>query len=408
MEKIASSRLLYACDNSRDALVLHISATQDRLYELADEMGLMKRSKSGKVMIFSRACLDDFQEDDMGSVLTAAEAQFLAKFALESVKPETEDSVPKYPKVKLCPSRPLLQIFYSAGLVTDLYALHDKEYVKRLATDWYRVHRRQPLDRIRHYFGESISMYFGFLGFYTRALIIPSILSVLQYFVSYELLPFFCIFYLIWITIFLELWKRKSSKFAYRWGTIVMTALDVPRAEFVGVVGPDPITGKMMPQFPYWKTLKQIYVVSVPVIFICLMIAGMINVAQFWVEDWLFLEYGPESYVPMIPSIVNSIWIALLPTQYNKFTTWLTNLENHRTQAQYDRHRVNKLIVLEFVNNFLSLFYVAFIRQDLKLLKTYLLTQLLIVQVSYDEFHVIFFIFMLIENFFLAFVHRKT
>lgn len=380
MERITKSRLLFACDSSRDALVLHISATQNRLYELADEIGLMKRNKSGKMMIFSRACLEDFQENENDSVLTAAENQFLAKYALECVKPEVDEILKNNPKVKLCPSRPLLQIYLHAGLVTDLYALHDEEYVKRLAKDWYRVHRRQPLDRIRYYFGESISMYFGFLGFYSRSLIIPSILSVLQYFVSYELLPFFCIFYLIWITIFLELWKRKSSVFAYRWGTIVMTALDVPRAEFIGIVGPDPITGKMMPQFPYWKTLKQIYFVSVPVIIVCLILAGMINIAQFWIEDWLIIEYGYESYIPMLPSIVNSIWIALLPTQYSKFATYLTNLENHRTQAQYDRHRVNKLIVLEFVNNFLSLFYVAFVRQDLKLLKTYLLTQLMIVQ----------------------------
>jgi len=223
-------------------------------------------------------------------------------------------------------------------------------------------------------------MYFGFLGFYSRSLIIPSVLSVIQYFVSYELLPFFCVFYLIWITVFLELWKRKSSIFAYRWGTILMTSIDIPRADFDGVLGLDPITGKMTPQYPYWKTLQQIYLVSVPVIGVCLLVAGWINIATFWVEDWLYGIYGFESYIPMVPSILNSFWIALLPAQYSKFATWLTALENHRTQAQFDRHRVNKLIVLEFVNNFLSLFYVAFIRQDLKLLKTYLLTQLLIVQ----------------------------
>jgi anoctamin-10 len=36
--------------------------------------------------------------------------------------------------------------------------------------------------------------------------------------------------------------------------------------------------------------------------------------------------------------------------------------------------------VLEFVNNFLSLFYVAFVKQDLKLLQSQLMTQLIILQ----------------------------
>lgn len=381
IEKIKSTRLLVASESSNSKLILHVSATQERLYELADELAFMKRTRKGKMMIFSYACLDDFWEDGMEDVLTLAEKQFLTKYALESVKAQSDDDyVPGYPKINLCQTKPLIQIYYYHGLVKDFYALHESQYVKKLAVDWYKFYKRQPLDKIRHYFGESIGLYFGFLGFYSRSLIFPAILGVVQYFVPYELLPFCCVFYLIWITTFLELWKRKSSVFAYRWGTISLTTLDVPRADFEGKVGPDPITGRMTPQYPYWKTLRQIYFVSVPIILMCLILAGYITIAQFWVEDYLISVYGIESYIPLIPSIVISIWIALLPTQYSKFATWLTNLENHRTQSQFDRHRVNKLIVIEFVNNFLSLFYVAFVRQDLKLLKTYLLTQLMIVQ----------------------------
>lgn len=44
-------------------------------------------------------------------------------------------------------------------------------------------------------------------------------------------------------------------------------------------------------------------------------------------------------------------------------------LENHRTQSQFDRHRVTKLVLFEFVNNFMSLFYIAFIIQDMELLR---------------------------------------
>lgn len=363
-------------------LILHISATHKRLFELADELALMKRTKKGKMTIFSVASLDDFWDTDMGidSILTFAERQLLTKYALDSIKP-VERQIPGYPKIVLCQTRPLIQTYIREGLVRDFYSLHIPEDLKRLTVDWFKPYKKQPLNDIRSYFGESIGMYFGFLGYYSRSLILPAVLGAVQYIFTYEMLPFICAFYLIWIVLFLEFWKRKCSVFAYRWGTISIEVLDVPRAAFEGELGPDPVTGKMTPQYPYWKTLRQVYFVSVPIIVMCLIAAGAITISQFWFEDILREWYGPDSYIICVPSICFSIWIALLPTPYNKFASYLTDLENHRTQAQYDRHRVNKLIVLEFVNNFLSLFYVAFIRMDLNLLKTYLLTQLVIVQV---------------------------
>lgn len=54
--------------------------------------------------------------------------------------------------------------------------------------------------------------------------------------------------------------------------------------------------------------------------------------------------------------------------------------ENHRTQSQFERHRVTKLVIFEFINNFMSLFYIAFIVQDLDMLKTQLATMLIILQ----------------------------
>lgn len=60
-------------------------------------------------------------------------------------------------------------------------------------------------EEIRMYFGESIALYFTFLGFYTSALLIPMFLGFLQLLlVSVETIPFFCIFNVVWVTVFLE------------------------------------------------------------------------------------------------------------------------------------------------------------------------------------------------------------
>lgn len=55
-------------------------------------------------------------------------------------------------------------------------------------------------------------------------------------------------------------------------------------------------------------------------------------------------------------------------------------LENHRTQSQFDRHRVTKLVLFEFVNNFVSMFYIAFIIKDMDMLRNQLATMLIILQ----------------------------
>ena len=45
------------------------------------------------------------------------------------------------------------------------------------------------------------------------------------------------------------------------------------------------------------------------------------------------------------------------------------DLENHRTETKYEYHRVTKLVCFELVNNFLSLFYIAFYLQNFELLR---------------------------------------
>lgn len=66
-------------------------------------------------------------------------------------------------------------------------------------------------------------MYFAWLGFYTRSLIIPACIGVMFYlFDTGDALAqvIFAVFNIIWGTVFLEAWKRKSQEYAYRFGTL--------------------------------------------------------------------------------------------------------------------------------------------------------------------------------------------
>ena len=84
-------------------------------------------------------------------------------------------------------------------------------------------------------------MYFGWLGLYTKWLFAPAIFGIIMFVLMSrgEVIRDWCmfifsIFNIVWATLYLEAWKRKSAELAYRWGTLDMPseALKDPRVLF--------------------------------------------------------------------------------------------------------------------------------------------------------------------------------
>ena len=76
---------------------------------------------------------------------------------------------------------------------------------------------------------------------YTKWLIAPAVLGIVTFILSNRseitrdwCILFFNIFNIVWATLFLEAWKRKSAELAYKWGTMDMPsdALKEPRPLF--------------------------------------------------------------------------------------------------------------------------------------------------------------------------------
>ena len=80
------------------------------------------------------------------------------------------------------------------------------------------------LDDVRDYFGETIALYFAFLGFYTKFLIPICLVALFhKLFVNddqKEENAWFAALNLIWTTIFLEIWKRRCCTISFEWGTL--------------------------------------------------------------------------------------------------------------------------------------------------------------------------------------------
>ena len=105
-----------------------------------------------------------------------------------------------------------------------------------------------------------MALYFKFLDFYTVKLLIPlTLIGVLQMTLStLETLPFFCVCNVIAVTVFLEMWRRRSNEAAFQWGTIGMTSLDEPRPNYHGTMMVVTITGRLLPQFPRRTTYMRV------------------------------------------------------------------------------------------------------------------------------------------------------
>jgi len=79
------------------------------------------------------------------------------------------------------------------------------------------------------------------------------------------------VFIMLWSTVVMEMWKRRSTTLAYRWGNSQLAArFAEPRPSYHGNLGVNPVTGRVEPIFPAWQRKLRMALVSVPVVMLFL------------------------------------------------------------------------------------------------------------------------------------------
>ncbi|XP_048955717.1 anoctamin-10 isoform X3 [Canis lupus baileyi] len=331
-----------------------VGASKITLLLGAEAMGLVKECNDNTMRAFTYGTRHNFKDydDDNDDFLTMAECQFIIKHELENLRARDEKMIPGYPQAKLYPGK-------------SLYC-------------------------IRGYFGETIALYFGFLEYFTVALIPMAVIGLPYYlFVweDYDKYVIFASFNLIWSTVILEVWKRGCANMTYRWGTLVMKRqFEEPRPGFHGVLGINPITSREEPLYPSYKRQLRIYLVSLPFVCLCLYFSLYVMMIYFDMEAWalsLHENSGSEwtSVLLYVPSIIYAIVIEIMNRLYRYAAEFLTSWENHRLESAYQNHLILKVLVFNFLNCFASLFYIAFVLRDMKLLRQSLATLLITSQI---------------------------
>nr|XP_053648258.1 anoctamin-10-like [Cherax quadricarinatus] len=374
--KYGGAELLVRCEPQKQGqgVTAHVSATKIKLLEIAEATEIQKRSASGLVQEFSVRDLDQFlySGQTLDTVLTPAEREYCVRHELDAIRAKQEEGhVPGYPGIKLFPGQSLVDVYLAEELILQMFPLHDRQVLDSLATQWYRaIFQTAPFQEIRSYFGESVAMYFSFLGFYTMALVVPAGLGLAQMVHP----PAASV-------------KHRWRELAYSWGTLGTTQPGNrrPRPNSEVLCNKTPLLAVMNLAYPATEDPGfKMYFISAPLVGLCLVGSLWMMVGAFWAEEQLVdwkRRYGTIAGVFIhVPSAVYAAIVWLLNYYYKRLATSLTQWENHRTQSDYDWNRVSKLVVFEFVNNFCSLFYIAFYIQDMDMLCSQVATMLIVTQ----------------------------
>jgi Calcium-activated chloride channel len=267
------------------------------------------------------------------------------------------------------------EISFSKAIENDkhsmmaFFPMHEQERLDVLnvkMNDW-RSAFFSPVNDVRSYYGEKIAYYFGFLAFYNRLLVIPTIFGIFQFIwmlidkrIDTGGMFFYALIVSVWATVFLEMWKRQEAKYRLRWGMASFEETEQPRPEFKGEWLPSPINGQLEEQFPWiQKIIRGIVSQTVVVTMILVVVGSLVGVFVF---RNAIQDLGPST-ATYLSAIVNAITIMVLNTVYGVISFKLNDYENHRTDSEYENSLIAKTFLFKFVNSYSSLFYIAFIKE---------------------------------------------
>ncbi|KAG7497295.1 anoctamin-4 isoform X1 [Solea senegalensis] len=284
---------------------------------------------------------------------------------------------------------------------------------------WYKY---QPLDLIRRYFGEKIGLYFAWLGWYTGMLFPAALVGLLVFVygiftldhcqVSKEICQatdvimcpicdqycpylrlsdsciyakvthlfdngatvFFAVFMAVWATVFLEFWKRRRAVLAYDWDLIDWEEdEDEIRPQFEAKYSKkermNPISGKPEPYQAFTDKYSRLVVSTSGIFFMILVVIAavfgiviyrVITVSTFAAFGWALIRNNSQVATTGTAVCINFCIIMLLNVLYEKVALLLTNLEQPRTESEWENSFTLKMFLFQFVNLNSSTFYIAF------------------------------------------------
>lgn len=190
---------------------------------------------------------------------------------------------------------------------------------------------------------------------------------------------FFAIFMSLWATVYLEMWKRYSARITYRWDLSNFDRFEeYPRPEYLARISKgekkrlNVITKMYEPYVPFWKKQMPYTVLSGGIVFFLVFVAlaSVLGVIVYRVVLRTILSKSQDDYIVDYSVLITSstaaglnlICILMFNFLYGRVAYYLTELEMPRTQTDFDNSLTLKMYLLQFVNYYSSIFYIAFFK----------------------------------------------
>uniref|UniRef100_A0A8C1WQQ9 Anoctamin n=1 Tax=Cyprinus carpio TaxID=7962 RepID=A0A8C1WQQ9_CYPCA len=318
-----------------------------------------------------------------------------------------------------------------ANCESERYALY--KYWARFSS----FYKEQPLNLVRKYYGEKIGIYFAWLGFYTEMLSYAAVVGLLcfiyglatfdenvwskeicnetiggqiimcplcdkkcgywklsttcssswqSYLFDNTATLFFAIFMGIWVTLFLEFWKRRQARLEYEWDLV-----DMEEEQQQMQLRPEyeikcthrrlnQVTQEMEPYLPltskcarsvlsgatvlFWISLIFACIIAVIVYRLAVFaaFAGIMKDSPTNNMDLIGNLITPQFATSVTASCLNFIIIMVLNFLYEHVAIKITDMEVPRTHVEYENKLTVKMFLFQFVNYYSSCFYVAFFK----------------------------------------------
>lgn len=189
----------------------------------------------------------------------------------------------------------------------------------------------------------------------------------------------------IWVTLFLEFWKRRQARLEYEWDLV-----DFEEEQQQLQIRPEfeircthrrlnKISQEMEPYLPITSKCARFCLSAATVIFwISLIVACIIGVIAYRLAVYAAFAsiikdpmrkiqlvgrfITPQLATSVTASCINFVIIMILNFFYERVAVWITDMEIPKTHLEYENKLTMKMFLFQFVNYYSSCFYVAFFK----------------------------------------------
>ncbi|MGH0116504.1 UNVERIFIED_CONTAM: hypothetical protein FKN15_009637 [Acipenser sinensis] len=184
----------------------------------------------------------------------------------------------------------------------------------------------------------------------------------------------FLLYHKIRATVFLEFWKRRRAVIAYDWDLIDWEEEEEEirpqfEAKYSKKERVNPISGKPEPYQAFTDKCSRLIVSASGIFFMILVVIAavfgivlyrVVTVSTFAAFEWALIRKNSQVATTGTAVCINFCIIMLLNVLYEKVALILTNLEQPRTESEWENSFTLKMFLFQFVNLNSSTFYIAF------------------------------------------------